>query len=580
MSILINSIEYTNVQSIQNGQLGNVYFAKLKNEEVVIKELSLKEQEIKILENLMSKPPNNFVKIIDCDRKSYIVMEKGDGTLTDLLQSQDFKQLNFLQKIKLFQQIVNGIYELHSRNIIHRDLKPDNIIYFKQKQKIILKLIDTGQMNQLNDKVQFLTDIVGTENYRAPEYYLQNIKYNEKVDIWGLGLIFYHMITDQILIQKRRQIRDQQYLIQKIESNQISNENIQELLLKMLEQSYHLRWSAKQIKLELQRIIENIELKEELQILRKQFEVFENKYISIMDTNQSLQNQIQNSNQKISYLDQQLQESNQKYNNQIETIKKNQTQIQIVQEINSNYKFQINQLEQQCEQLKIEQDQYKNQILFLQQEKIKYLEQNQINQNFNNKNKIDQSIQSDQISLKHKKFILFGLPGAGKTWIFNKLQGSNQKYQNKSTIDFLEQFINDHNITIVDSPVFLDQQSYDEREVTYNTYNSYFLKNQIDDIVLIVQYQRTDLMKSQIKHCLKYFKNITAVIVTKFIDSEIITQNQKEQLRNQFQFCHSIIYFTNKDSSQTELLDIFYQIRISQNQKQTNFKEIFTKYVN
>ncbi|CAK57002.1 unnamed protein product (macronuclear) [Paramecium tetraurelia] len=579
MQIVINRMEYRNVQLIQNGQEGNLYLAKQKNQEVVIKHLSLKEKEIKILEKLMSNPPSNFVKIIDFDRESYIVMEKGDGTLKQYLEREQFKQLSILQKIKLFEQIANGILELHSRYLIHRDLKPDNIIFLQQQDQTILKLIDTGQMDQLSDKVLFLSEFAGTENYRAPEFFQERIQYNNKIDIWALGLIFYEMITGQSLIQKKKQIKDSQYIKSKIESINMFKENIQELLYNMLEQSYFQRWSAQSLMKELQRVIEIMELKEGLQKSREQCQILQTNCMSLSNTNLTLQNQISSSTQKIEFLDLKLQQQIEQSNNQAATIEKYQTQIQIAQEMNSNFQLKIKQLEKQNAQLIIESEKHKSDLIKQLEEKKMNLQQYIDKENMKNQQQIEQSVQCNLIPFKHKKLVLFGFPGAGKTWVFNKIQGQSQRNQNESTTNFFEYFLNEQNVTIVDSPVFLDQSNYDEREETYNNYDSYFQKNSIDDIVLVVQYERIDLMKQYLNRCLKIFKEISAIIVTRFVDTQVISQNEEEQVRDKFKFCNSSIYFTNKNASQTDLLDIFFKINFNQISPQKNYQDIFQKYI-
>ncbi|CAD8204675.1 unnamed protein product [Paramecium octaurelia] len=579
MQMVINRMEYTNVQLIQNSQEGTLYLARQKNQEVIIKHLSLNEKEINILEQLMSNPPSNFVKILDCDKKSYIVMEKGDGTLTQYLDRQQYKQLSILQKIKLFEQIANGISELHSKSIIHRDLKPDNIIFLQQKDQTILKLIDTGQMDQLINKVLFLQDFVGTENYRAPELYEEKIQYNTKVDIWALGLIFYEMITGQSLIQKKKQIKDSQYIKSKIESINIFKESIQGLLFNMLEQSQFKRWSVQQILKELHRIIEIMELKEELQQSREKNEILESQCLSQSKTNLSLKNQVTSSTKEVESLDQKLRESIKKSNSQAETIKKQEKQIQTAQEINANLQLKINLLEKQHAQLKFESEKYKSDIQLL-EEKVMNQQQNIDKLNMENQQKkIEQSVQINRISIKHKKFVLFGFPGAGKTWIYNKVKGQNQGYQNKSTTCFFEYFINDYKVTIVDSPVFLHKSSYDEAEETYKNYDSYFQENSIDGIVLVVQYERIDLMKRQLNDCMRIFKKISAVIVTMFNDTEVISQNEEEQVRNKFQFHNVDIHFTNQKASQTDLLDIFFQINSNHTQPQIDYQNIFKIYI-
>ncbi|CAD8090605.1 unnamed protein product [Paramecium sonneborni] len=575
MQVVINQIEYTDVHLISQGQEGQLYTAKSQNEIVVLKKSSLQAKELLILENLKSKPPKNFAKIIDFDRKAYIVMEKGDGTLTGLLLSQDYKQLKLLQKLKLFEQIVNGICELHARKLIHRDLKPDNILFFKQSDKIVLKLIDTGQIDQIDDRIQFLTENAGTLNYQAPEYFSQKVQYNEKVDVWSLGLIFYQMLTNHDLIVKKKQILDQQYINQQIESIKNCDEIIQELIRSMLDSSKDKRWSAKQVKFEIQKIIQNIELKEDHQIVQQKIKDLQIQCETLVNLNQQFKNQIQNQTRLNDELEQKYMLCIQNFNEQKVVQQNLKNEIENVEKKNTNYKLQISQVEQQLLQL-MDRDKQNSEIIIYLKDKIISLEQNLINKINNNKKNIGQLIQPNNTFFKHQKILLFGLPGAGKTWIFSTLQGLIQKPIDKSTTKFQEFFITDHNITIIDSPAFQDEQDHDISNETFKNYNSYFCENQIDNIVLVVQYQRFDLMKSQIKHCLKYFKDISGVIVINF--HEPILEKEEIQLKSSLQFCKTIIYSIHKNITNQELMVIFQEIKKSCHQTNNDFKNIFRQF--
>lgn len=82
--------------------------------------------------------------------------------------------------------------------IIHRDLKPQNIMMISPKEDT-LKIIDfgastihkKGEVNSL--KVGSVTILLLQVYYIAPE--VINKCYNEKCDVWSLGVILYMMIS-------------------------------------------------------------------------------------------------------------------------------------------------------------------------------------------------------------------------------------------------------------------------------------------------------------------------------------------------------------------------------------------------
>lgn len=92
----------------------------------------------------------------------------------------------------LFSQICSGVKHLHSTGIVHRDLKSLNIM-LKNKGKRI-KIIDFGVSRKVSENTVALKTFYGTPLYLSPEL-VQNKPYNEKTDIWSLGVILYELTT-------------------------------------------------------------------------------------------------------------------------------------------------------------------------------------------------------------------------------------------------------------------------------------------------------------------------------------------------------------------------------------------------
>lgn len=103
-------------------------------------------------------------------------------------------------------ELVAAVDCVHKLNYIHRDLKPDNILIDKTGH---IKLADFGlcKRSQIYPSAQVLSDpsspkhrdrklnytTVGSPDYIAPEIYLKQ-GYDEAVDWWSLGVIFYEMV--------------------------------------------------------------------------------------------------------------------------------------------------------------------------------------------------------------------------------------------------------------------------------------------------------------------------------------------------------------------------------------------------
>lgn len=76
---------------------------------------------------------------------------------------------------------------LNNKGKIHRDLKPDNIMMSERKD---IKIADFGLAREMSN---MMTKEVGTPLYRAPEVLKGG--YNQKCDVWSVGLILYYMLT-------------------------------------------------------------------------------------------------------------------------------------------------------------------------------------------------------------------------------------------------------------------------------------------------------------------------------------------------------------------------------------------------
>lgn len=90
-------------------------------------------------------------------------------------------------------QICEALEYIHRVGIIHRDIKPDNLLVVDDKQ---IRVGDFGVALLPGDEnsPQDISNAVGTMDYMAPEV-LEGVDYNQRSDIYSLGVSFYEMMS-------------------------------------------------------------------------------------------------------------------------------------------------------------------------------------------------------------------------------------------------------------------------------------------------------------------------------------------------------------------------------------------------
>jgi len=78
------------------------------------------------------------------------------------------------------------------KGIVHRDLKPENLLLSSKQADAHLKLADFG-LSKVMEAAAVLETQCGTPGYVAPEV-LMGEGYDEKVDIWSIGVIMYILL--------------------------------------------------------------------------------------------------------------------------------------------------------------------------------------------------------------------------------------------------------------------------------------------------------------------------------------------------------------------------------------------------
>ena len=133
----------------------------------------------------------------------YMVMEFLEGRdLAHELKARG--PLPLTEVVEFVAQACEALAEAHVRGIVHRDLKPANLfLLHKLDGEPLVKVLDFGISKVLvtdegtldSDNITVTSSLVGTPKYMSPEQIQDSRSVDSRADIWGLGTIFYELLT-------------------------------------------------------------------------------------------------------------------------------------------------------------------------------------------------------------------------------------------------------------------------------------------------------------------------------------------------------------------------------------------------
>ncbi len=132
--------------------------------------------------------------------RPYFVMEYVKGM--SITRYCDEHKLSIEQRLRLFEQVCEGVHHAHQKGIIHRDLKPSNILVSVHGDRAVPKIIDFGIAKAitqpLTDKtcVTLQGQLLGTPQYMSPEQVdLATQDIDTRSDIYSLGVVLYELLA-------------------------------------------------------------------------------------------------------------------------------------------------------------------------------------------------------------------------------------------------------------------------------------------------------------------------------------------------------------------------------------------------
>eukprot|EP01066_Platyproteum_vivax_P012778 Platyproteum_vivax@DN5809_c0_g2_i3.p1 len=143
----------------------------------------------------------NIVSLIEYFPTPYgsgysLVLDECSGSLQKEIRSHKFHYLPEFKARRYLRETVAGLCHLQRHGIIHRDIKPKNLMLLRGH----IRICDFGLSCYGEGDTAELRRFVGTENYMAPEIWLQRTQ-TYAVDVWSLGIVLFEMLTGRICFE-------------------------------------------------------------------------------------------------------------------------------------------------------------------------------------------------------------------------------------------------------------------------------------------------------------------------------------------------------------------------------------------
>lgn len=144
----------------------------------------------------------NVVQLLKAECREYwMVFELLETDLHCLIYAK--QPVSQETRIDLFQQLLTGLAYVHQKGLVHRDLKPSNILV---SSDMTLKIADFGSAVVVPEKGVRYEHKVVTRWYRAPELVVCYPVYDQPIDMWSVGCIYFELWCKCVLFPGKSQL--------------------------------------------------------------------------------------------------------------------------------------------------------------------------------------------------------------------------------------------------------------------------------------------------------------------------------------------------------------------------------------
>lgn len=131
---------------------------------------------------------------VDADGVVFLVTEYVEGRTLDERISEG--PLRIEEADALATALSDALAAAHHHGILHGDLKPANVVWPTQESNAPPRLIDFGASKILGiDRLTATGEVSGTPAYMAPELITGKSEVDQRIDVYGLGVLLYEALS-------------------------------------------------------------------------------------------------------------------------------------------------------------------------------------------------------------------------------------------------------------------------------------------------------------------------------------------------------------------------------------------------
>ena len=190
------------VQAVTHRETGRRYACKLVKTQHL--NINLLKSEVKILQACRHPNIISVKEVFATEDLVYFVMELArGGDMFEYMLSRK-NELTERFAVGVTAQLADALEYMHAKGVVHRDMKPENLLLETKSNSLpLVKICDFGlskmfssrQQHNFRDHAMVMKSRVGSQFYASPELLQNADTYDESIDIWGLGLIIYIMLS-------------------------------------------------------------------------------------------------------------------------------------------------------------------------------------------------------------------------------------------------------------------------------------------------------------------------------------------------------------------------------------------------